>query len=145
MVKSLYVCDMEKKNQRKQFLYNTDWYYNLIGDELIDSLKDDEYFLVEQGLLGAIVKFQTHYLFNDEIQIFVLENTTNDEWKKHIKKHNEQFMWPCQEEKLQNIVIDLFVDEVLPEMIKNEKKYRAKKIKTLQDQINKLQQEIDNA
>jgi len=133
---------MEKKNKRKQFLYNTDWYYNLVGDELVDSLKNDEYFLMEHGLLGLIVNFQEKYLLHEKFALNDLEEQTIDIWKNHLTK---DMTWPCKDEKLHNIVVDLFLNQVLPEMLKNEKNYRDRKVKTIQDQINKLQQQIDNA
>jgi hypothetical protein len=142
MAKSIYVCGMEKKNKRRQFLFNADWYWDVIGVEQIILLQDDEYFMVQTGLLGVIVKFQEKYLLNEKFALNDLEEQTIDIWKNHLTK---DMTWPCTEEKLHNMIVDLFLNQVLPEMLKNEKNYRGRKVKTIQDQINKLQQQIDNA
>ncbi len=131
-----------KNTQRKQFLYNTEWYHTTILSAEYDELRHEhgiknqngEFNMVHLSLLSLIVQFQEKFILHEEWDIEVIEMSS---MKRLI---TPEMTWPCSDEgPLRNMVITLFIYKILPDIIENEKNYRKKKIKTLQQQLNKLQ------
>jgi len=121
------------KTERKQFLYNTEWLHSFTCDYL-QHLTNNEFYMVENSLLTLIVRFHEEIIFDEKYSIEFIEKC---QWEFVL---NYRMTWPCNEPgRLRDMVIEIFLNFILPDIIKNEKNYRNKKIKTLQQQLDKLQ------
>lgn len=125
---------MKKKNQRRQFLFNTEWI-----PKIIVSTKYLHAEYGHQDYVGIVVKlintFQSDVILNEKYSIETLENTDND-WYSFLENWH---VLKCCEPMEKQEILNVFIDEIIPDIIENEKKYRGKIINTLKEQIKKLE------